>query len=78
MWFNASSDHFYDIVIPNNFPKELKDRITDLRNKCLEAGHGFTGKVNYELVLWSLTEAKELLRLIDEQFGIKTIKANYK
>ena len=78
LWFNASSDHLYDLVIPSELPKELRERLIIFKQKCLEAGHGFKGEVEYPTITWALMEAKELLRLIDEHHGIKTIEAEYK
>jgi len=77
-WFNASSDHFYELEIPKRFPQELKDRLTKLRTNCLNWGHGFTGTATYQDVTEALTEAKELLRLIDKFHRIKTIEASWK
>lgn len=78
LWFNASSDHFYELQIPNNLSEELINRLTILRDKCLEWGHGFrTPKATKEDRIWAVKEAKELLRLIDEHFGVTTIKADW-
>ena len=78
MWFNASSDHLYDLEIPAKLPKELKKRLKEFRDKCLKWGHGYP-KVDStkEDQSWSVNEAKELIRLIDEFYGVKTIKGDW-
>jgi hypothetical protein len=78
IWFNGSSDHLYDLVIPNNLPLNLQKRLADLKDKCIEWGHGFKIEATMDELNWSLEEAKELLRLIDEHHKIKTIEATWK
>jgi len=78
LWFNGSSDHLYELEMPDKMPKELKKRIILFRDKCLEWGHGFKIEATMEDYTWSIEEAKELLRLIDEYNGIKTIEASWK
>lgn len=80
-WFNGASDHFYDMEIPNSLPESLRSRLTELRDKCLSWGHGFgldglppATEANRK---WAIDEAKELLRLLDEHFGIATLKASW-
>ena len=79
-WFNGASDHLYDLQIPDNFPKELKEELKDFKDKVLDYGHG-SGLMNDNVtdkdVLWALQEAKNLLRKIDEFHGIKTIKGEW-
>lgn len=78
LWFNASSDHFYELQIPDNLPADLSNRLAVLRDKCLTWGHGYTEpKATKEDRIWAVKEAKELLRMIDEHFGIATIKATW-
>lgn len=86
-WFNASSDHLYELVIPKTLPLNLQLRLEYLKKKCIWWGHGFgsEGEANHdenkqatkESVRWAIDEAKELLRLIDKYNGIKTIKAKF-
>ncbi|MEK6883329.1 MAG: hypothetical protein AABY22_27120 [Nanoarchaeota archaeon] len=81
-WFNASSDHLYELQIPKNLSKELKKRLKNFQDKCLDLGHGdgLMGKIEVkeEDVIWAIEEAKELLRLIDLNYEINAIEANYK
>lgn len=80
-WFNGASDHLYEMVIPENYPEELKDRLQNFRDGALEKGHGLKGMMQpntEEEIGEYLEEAKELLRLIDEEHGIKTEEAEWK
>jgi len=82
-WFNASSDHLYDIEISKKLPKSLQRRLILLRNKCINYGHGFGiggwkyGVPNKEKIKWALQEARDILRLIDKFYGMKTIKGDW-
>ena len=82
LWFNASSDHVYDLQV-EGAPESLKARLKEFRNKLLSWGHGFGfdkwpyGEPNNESKEWAIQEAKDLLREIDGKRGIKTIKAQY-
>ena len=70
MWFNAASDHLYELQIPELASEELKTRLEELQDKSLEWGHGsglLSGDVTEEDVDWAIKEAKELLMLIDEE-----------
>jgi hypothetical protein len=79
LWFNGSSDHLYDLQIPKNLPFSLKKRLTNLQQKVIHWGHGFDkkNKPTEEDKSWAIKEAKELLRLIDKFFGIKTEKGDW-
>ena len=79
LWFNAASDHLYDLQIPKDLPKTLKKRLIKLSEKAIHWGHGFSMKdaATKEDQTWAINEAKELLRLIDKHFGIKTIKGSW-
>ena len=79
MWFNAAGDHLFELEIPENYPDDLKKRLKIFQNKVLSWRCVF-GKAKHPVlkdVEWSLKEAKELLRLIDNQIGVKTIKAKW-
>lgn len=69
IWFNAASDHLFDIEIQNTIPRDLKVRLEEFKMKVLNWGHGCLNdtEVTHDNVIWSIREAKELLRLIDEQ-----------
>ena len=77
MWFNAASDHFYDLEIPETLPKSLKKRLTKLIDKAINWGHGFNYTVTKKDKKWAIQEAKDLLRLIDNHFGIKTERGDW-
>lgn len=78
MWFNGAADHFYDLVIPNEYPEELKDRLRILQSMSIHWRMPLDGdKPTKDNVWWALGEAKELLRLIDEFHGIKTVKGQW-
>jgi hypothetical protein len=80
MWFNGSSDHLYELQIPETFPKILQNKLKKFQRKCLNWEHGFNEKEmpTQEDKDWAISEAKELLRIIDKQNGIKTIRGQYK
>lgn len=78
MWFNAASDHLYELQIPNNYPEHLIKRLKDFQDKVLHFGHGFPKEHATESdIEWSLNEAKLLLIEIDKQIGVKTAKGDW-
>lgn len=78
IWFNAASDHLYELQIPNNYPKHLGERLSRFRDKVLNFGHGFPEEMATESdIEWALNEAKLLLIEIDKQIGVKTIKGDF-
>lgn len=78
MWFNGAADHMFDLIIPTNYPLELQERMNILQSKCLTWRQIMSGHNPIkDDVWWAIGEAKELLRLIDEFHGIKTIKGQY-
>jgi hypothetical protein len=78
LWFNASSDHLYDLQIPKQFPSILKSRLKKFQSKCLHLGHGFPEKhatlADYK---WAIKEGKALLRSIDKQLGIESTQGDW-
>jgi hypothetical protein len=78
MWFNAASDHLYELQIPEYLPEDLKKRLGVLQSKAIHFGHGFANDSTKKDKEWAIEEAKELLRLIDEYFKIKTNEATWK
>lgn len=84
-WFNAASDHLFELQ-PTGFvgAEKLDKRILSFRKKCLSWGHSFGFRLDgsepatKEDKEWALQEAKELLRLIDGLLKIKTIEASWK
>ncbi len=79
-WFNAASDHLYELQIPSKLPRAITKRLRVLKEKCLSWGHGFGinknpyGVADNKSVEWAIQEAKSLLREIDKYFKIKVIK----
>ena len=84
LWFNASSDHLYELKIPKILPQNIKRRLRLLRSKCLSWGHGFGldkspyGVADEEKFRWAIDEAKELLMLIDKFYLVEVIEAQWK
>ena len=78
-WFNAASDHLYDLQIPDSLPKTLQKRLAKLCRKSIHWGHGFDAKdvPTEEDKKWAIQEAKDLLRLIDKHFGVSTQKGDW-
>lgn len=79
MWFNGANDHLYELQVPDTLPKYLQKRLQRFKKKCLNWGHGFDEDylLTEDDVIWAVNEAKELLRLIDNANGIKTIKGEW-
>ena len=79
MWFNGASDHLYDLQIPENLPVSLKKRLAEVCKKAIHWGHGFDSndQPTEEDKKWAIQEAKDLLRLIDEHFGVETQKGDW-
>lgn len=57
---NGASDHLYGLQIPASFPKDLKDKMADLRGAALKMGHGHTQQV------WTIEEFDRLWDLVKE------------
>lgn len=88
-WFTYAAAPLRHLEIPVTLPTVLRDRLTRFYERCrrwslpesrselpeaqetLDAAHLDPSPVN---VTWSLQEAKELIRLIDELHGIPTSK----
>lgn len=77
-WFSGAGDHLYDLVIPEDYPIRLKNRLTKLQDKVLtwrlSMGKNAATKDNAK---WAIQEAKDLIRLIDSRNGIETIKGSW-
>lgn len=66
MWFNAASDHLFELEIPESASEALKRRLTLFRAKCIDFGHGKDMfKAKEEDVKWAIREAKDLLIYLD-------------
>ncbi len=79
LWFNGASDHLYDLQIPKELPTTLKKRLAEFQKKVLHWGHGFdmNNQPTKEDKIWAIQEAKDLIRLIDKYFRIKTQKGDF-
>lgn len=77
LWFNAASDHLYEMEIPKEFPYRLKKQIRDLERFALSNGHGIKTDATKEDVLYAINEAKNILFKIDKFLGLKPIKGEY-
>ena len=79
MWFYSAADHLYDLEIPEDLPTRLKNRLKKFRSKVL--GWRMTMRdedaATEEDRIWAIQEAKELLRLIDKNWGVKTSQGGY-
>ncbi|MHA1302333.1 MAG: hypothetical protein ACTSPI_01340 [Candidatus Heimdallarchaeaceae archaeon] len=74
LWFNGAGDHLFELVIPKNLSIKLKNRLKKLQKNVLNWRMSNATKNDK---VWAIQEAKELLRLIDEFYGIKTIKGSW-
>lgn len=73
--FNAAGDHLVELEIPKKLPKKIKERLTNLKNKVLKWRD--TNTSNTQDKDWAVSEAKELIMLIDKFNGIKTCQASW-
>jgi len=73
LWFNGAGDHLFDLVIPPDFPKELRDRLIKFQGRVLSNRNSFFDiELPKSEQTECLQEAKDLLRAIDNFHGIKT------
>jgi len=79
MWFYVAADHLFDLEIPETLPKSLQNRLKKFQSKVLHWRLPMDEKDNAteEDKQWAIQEAKDLLRLIDKHFGIKTQKGDW-
>lgn len=78
LWFYGAADHLFDLQIPASFPYALKKRLDKFQSKVLHLRLPMDGKeATDEDRKWAINEAKELLRLIDKQIGVKVIKGDW-
>ena len=74
-WFNGAGDHLFDLEIPEDFPEDLKKRLTEFRNRIL--GYRIVFHLPIEEKNKALQEAKDFLREIDTFHEIKTEKGEW-
>ena len=78
LWFNAASDHLYELQIPDNLPELLKERLSKLKAEAIHFGHGFSDpKPKFSDIQRLVNEAKTCLREIDIFFGIPVVKGQW-
>ena len=83
MWFYAAADHLYEFEVPDTMTPPMSEKFTNRAEKFVEfvMARRLTMKAEdkptKEDVFWAVDEAKELLRLLDDERGIKTIKAEF-
>lgn len=72
MYFNAASDHLYDIEVPEKWQgAEIGKKVKELQDRGLEIGHGYTGKKWAEEDVDDLHKlCREIALLIDKELGL--------
>ncbi len=80
MWFYAAADHIYELQIPKTLSKELQKRLKEFKHKVMSWRLPMNEKDNAtdEDKSWAIQEAKDLLRAIDMEFGIKTAEGEWR
>lgn len=76
VWFNGAADHLVEMDT-DNAPKKLEKRLIKFKDKCLDFRQGLSNTPTAADFYWAVLEAKELLRLLDKEAGIKTEKAKF-
>jgi hypothetical protein len=76
-WFNASSDHLFDLIIPASLPKSLKRRLKRFQSYCLKRRDVWGGEevVDMKDIDCAIAEAKSLLLAIDKAYKIKAVRS---
>jgi len=78
IWFNGSSDHLYDLDLSAIKNASLKRKLADWQTKVIHWGHGFSApyptKEDFE---WAVQQAKDFLREIDVEMGVKAVKGKW-
>lgn len=78
LWFYGAADHLFELEVPEALPEPLRSRLNRFRDVCLHWRLPMdSSKPTAKDKEWAIDEAKELLRLVDEHFGIATIKASW-
>ena len=72
-WFNAASDHLYDIEVPAGKEWDaVREKVATLQERALKIGHGFTGgKYKKNEIRKALDLAREIALMIDKVIGLK-------
>ncbi len=79
LWFYAASDHLYELQIPKTLSKNLQTRLKKFQYKCMgwRLPMDKKNEATKEDKEWAIKEAKDLIRLIDKSFEVKTMKAEW-
>lgn len=77
IWFNGASGHLYEMQTESAPTPELKKRCDAFKTRCLKWGHGLEHTATKRKVLWSIQEAKDILRAIDSAHGVETEKGKW-
>ena len=79
LWFDAASDHLYELQIPDTLSDDLRAKLSVFRDTVLELGHGIHHLNPTEKdVEWAILEASILLMEIDKYYGITVEEADWK
>lgn len=85
-WFNGSSDHLYELEVPESLPADLKKKISAFRDKMLDLGHGkgFLARINPDVAVdvekdigEALSELHDICVGIDRHLGVETKLAEW-
>ena len=74
MWFNAASDHLYEIEVPKGKDwNRIRTKVNELQKKSLNIGHGFNkdAKWTYNDYIEMRDLTREIALMIDRKLGIK-------
>jgi len=79
MWFYGASDHMFEMEIPKNIPLRLQKRLGRFKTKAIKWRLPMDEKDNAteDDRKWAIQEAKDLLRELDKQLGLKPIKGGW-
>ena len=78
LWFNAASDHFYELEVPEQWQKKKICKLAKwLQDRILYLGHGFKEKATKKDYQEVFAKIEELSLLIDKELGLKPCKADY-
>lgn len=80
VWFNAASDHLYELDTSCIADNKLRQEIEDWKDKVLTFGHSFPKPSATEKdVDWAIEKGKDLLYQIDKKLlKVDVIKAEWK
>ena len=79
LWINGASDHLYDIVVPDNVPKDIAKQVNKLQELALSYGHGSKMMVDMPMSVYTELSSRtcKLAIAIDKWLGVKVEVAEY-